>query len=139
MLSVSEVSDGLRDEGDYRLEHVHEQELSGLSAAEYCRRHDLRPTTFYGWRRLRRECGSGRIADAAVGFTEVFHMEAPPVQAVRATPPFPSAAGAVRVADVPVVFEASWAAEVALPSGAVVRVGAGADARLLRAVFEALD
>ena len=33
MLSVSEVSDGLWDEGDYRLEHVRDQELSGLSVA----------------------------------------------------------------------------------------------------------
>ena len=129
MLSVSEVSDGLWDEGDYRLEHVREQDLSGLSAAEYCRRHDLRPTTFYGWRRLRRECAPGRIA-AAAGFTEVFQVEAPP---------FPPASGAAREADVTQPLGVAWAAEVALASGAVVRVGAGADARLLRAVFEALD
>ena len=86
------------------MEHVRDQELSGLSVAGYCRRHDLRPATFYGWRRLRRECAPGRIA-AAVGFTEVFQVEAPP---------FPPASGAARVADVPVALGASWAAEVAL-------------------------
>jgi hypothetical protein len=129
VLSVSEVSNGLWDEGDYRLEHVRDQELSGLSAAEYCRRHDLRPATFYGWRRLRRKFGPGRIAATAVGFTEVFQVGASP---------FPPASGAARVADVSVALGVSWAAEVALPSGAVVRVGAGADARLLRVVFEAL-
>lgn len=136
MLSVSEVSDGLWDEGDYRLEHVRDQELSGLSAAEYCRRHDLRPATFYGWRRLRRKFGPGRIG-AAVGFTEVLQVGA---SAIRPTSPssLHPASGAAREAHVTQPLGASWAAEVALPSGAVVRVGAGADARLLRAVFEAL-
>ena len=137
-MSVSEVSNGLWDEGDYRLEHVRDQELSGLSAAEYCRRHDLRPTTFYGWRRLRCECGPGRIAATAVGFTEVLQVGA---SAIPPTSPssFRPASGAAREADVTQPLGVAWAAEVALASGAVVRVGAGADARLLRAVFEALD
>jgi hypothetical protein len=58
-----------------------------------------------------------------VSFTEVVRVGAP------ALPPWPGS---------PALAGAPWLAEVALASGAVVRVGAGADARLLRAVFEAL-
>ena len=119
-MSAGEVGFGFWDEGDYRLEHLRAQELSGLSVAGYCRRHDVRPATFYGWRRLDRGRGARGAADGAAGFTEVF------------------AVGASRIADGTPLLGSAWAVEVALPSGAVVRVGAGADARLLRAVFEAL-
>jgi transposase-like protein len=119
-LSAIEVSHGLFDDGDYRQEHLRAQELSGLSVAEYCRLHDVRPATFYGWRRLVREGGRARAGSGMVSFTEV----------VRVGPP--GLAGPARSPG------AAWAAEVALPSGALVRVGPGADARLLRAVFEAL-
>jgi hypothetical protein len=119
-LSAIEVSPGFLDDGDYRLEHLREQELSGLSVAEYCGRHDLRPATFYGWRRLVREGWRARAGSGMVSFTEVVRVGPPGLAGPAGSPGAP------------------WVAEVSLPSGAVVRVGAGADARLLRAVFEAL-
>jgi hypothetical protein len=119
-LSAIEVSHGFLDDDDYRLEHVRAQALGGLSVAEYCRRHDVRPATFYGWRRLVREGGRVQTARHEVSFTEVERVGPPGLAGTAGSPGGP------------------WAAEVSLPSGAVVRVGAGADARLLRAVFEAL-
>ena len=110
-MSRNDDSDVFSEESDYRLQHVREQELSGLSVADYCRRHDICAATFYNWRRLRRECGARRVTKDAVTFTEIGRMES------SRTP---------------------WAAEIALASGAVVRVSPGADAQLLRAVFEAL-
>jgi hypothetical protein len=122
-LSAIEVSHGFLNDGDYRLEHLRAQELSGLGVAEYCRRHDVRPATFYGWRRLVREGGRACTEGGAVSFTEVVRVGA------SGMPPWPGS---------PALVGTPWAAEVALASGTVVRVGAGADARLLRAVFEAL-
>jgi len=83
-----------------------------MSVAEYCRRHDICQATFYNWRRLHRERGVRPVPSSAVTFTEVGRLES---------------------------LGAPWAAEIALPSGAVVRVSPVADAQLLRAVFEALD
>ena len=96
------------DEADYRLKFVRDQAQSGLSVAEYCRGHDLCVATFYNWRRLERERGAG---NPGVSFTEIGRVEG---------------------------FRTPWAAEVVLRSGAVVRVGIGADVQLLRALFEAL-
>ena len=99
-------SQALLDEPDEREECVRAQRVSGLSVAEYCRRHDLCPATFYNWRRRSRE---GRPQGGGVAFTEIGRLEAP------RTP---------------------WAAEIALASGTLVRVQAGADVQWLRALLE---
>ena len=108
-MAFCELTAASSDEPDYRLRYVREQAASGLSAAEYCRRNDLCQATFYAWRRLLREQGGRRAEPGGVSFTEV------------------TGVGLLR---------ASWAAEIALASGTVVRVSNAADVRLLRAVFE---
>lgn len=107
-MSLSDVFPGLLEASDYRLQHVCEQEQGGLSVAEYCRQHHISQTTFYKWRRLGRDCPDRHFGKVGVTFTEVGRVEP------------------------------CWVAEIALSSGTVVRVGSGADAHLLRAVFEAL-
>ncbi len=119
---LSEVSRVSSDEPDYRLRHVRDQAAGGLSVAEYCRRHGLCAATFYRWRR-QLPGGRGRRPGPPAGGGEVSFTEISRVAAARV---------------VPAAQAGPWAAEIALPSGAVVRVGAGADARLVRAVMEAL-
>jgi transposase-like protein len=98
---------GLLDEGDYRVAHLRDQAASGVSAAEYCRRHGLCVATFYTWRRkIGRQDGAGV---SQVLFTEIGRMSAPPMR---------------------------WAAEVELVSGTVVRVSREADADLLRVLLD---
>lgn len=101
-------------ERDYRARHLRDQSQSAQSVAEYCRSHNLSAATFYYWRRQAGECGKepnqSRLR-GGVSFTEIARMGEP---------------------------QERWVAEVALPSGAVVRVSAAADARLLRMLVEAL-
>ena len=111
-MSLTGFSQPALDEPDYRVKHLRAQAASGLSVAEYCRRRELCAATFYKWRRLHSESEPERSPGSAMSFTEIGRI-----------------AG---------VQEAQWAAEIALASGAVIRVSAGADAQLLRAVFEAL-
>jgi transposase-like protein len=96
-------------ESDWRLGEVENWRASGLSVAEYCRRHDLCASTLYNWRRLA-ACAAGSAGQPAepVLFREIGHMEP------------------------------RWAAEIALKSGVVVRLAADADSRLLRELVEAL-
>jgi hypothetical protein len=96
---------------DYRDCHLRDQASSGLSIAEYCRRQDLCPATFYNWRRALAGSWRERPGGGVASFTEIGRVGALATQ---------------------------WAAEVALVSGTVVRVGAGADAQLLRALLEVL-
>lgn len=110
-MSLPGFSQAAFDESDYRVRHVRDQEGSGLTVAEYCRDHDLCRATFYNWRRLQRECAESGLLRSSVSFTEIGRVAA---------------------------VQSQWGAEIALPSGAVVRVGVGADAQLLRMVFEAL-
>jgi transposase-like protein len=110
LVSLNIVTQGFSDEPDYRVKHVCDQARSGLSVAEYCRRHDLCLATFYNWRRLPHEYGRKRVHAGSVSFTEVGR----------------------------VVGQAQWAAEITLRSGVVVRVSTAADAQLLRAVVEVL-
>ena len=110
-MSISDVCDGFSEESDNRLKHVCRQELSGLSVAEYCRRHAICEATFYNWRRLQRERGARRVASSAVTFTEVSGVDS---------------------------LRTPWAAEIALPSGAVVRVSTAADVQLVQALLGAL-
>lgn len=100
------------DTSDYRVKHLRTQAHSGLSVAEYCRRHHLCAATFYNWRRMAREDASQTRLPGTVSFTEIARMgEA----------------------------QGQWVAEVVLTSGAMVRLSAAADARLLRMVVEALS
>lgn len=102
------------DELDYRAQQLRDQSQSGLSVAEYCRRHNLLATTFYHWRRQAREQTKDTKdtrQPGGVSFTEIARVGGAQVQ---------------------------WVAEIALPSGAVVRVSTAADARLLRMVMEAV-
>lgn len=99
------------DESDYRVKHLGNQSRSGLSVAEYCRRHDLCQATFYNWRRHLGIPEQERAQRGAVSFTEIARVAAAPTQ---------------------------WAAEIELASGAVIRVAAQVDAPLLRALVEIL-
>ena len=105
---------GSLGESDYRVSEVEAWRASGLSVAQYCRRRDLCPATFYNWRRLAGGAAGARPTGrpaAAVSFREIGRME-------------PS--------------QPRWAAEIVLRSGALVRLAADADARLVRQVLEAL-
>lgn len=53
---------------DDRTKHLRDQAASGLSVAEYCRRHDVCAATFYHWRRQSREAvGRGRVSFTEIG------------------------------------------------------------------------
>ena len=106
LTSGSQGLQALLDEPDEREECVRAQAASGLSVAEYCRRHDLCPATFYNWRRRSRE---GGLPGGGMAFTEIGRLGA---------------------------LQTPWAAEITLASGTVVRVNANADAQLLRALLE---
>ena len=108
-VAFCELTPASSDEPDYRVRYVQDQVSSGLSVAEYCRRNDLCQATFYTWRRLQREQSGKRGESGGVSFTEITGVG---------------------------LLPSSWAAEIALASGTVVRVSNAADIRLLRAVFE---
>jgi hypothetical protein len=102
---------------------------SGLSQAEFCRRHELAPGTFAWWKHtLRREAaaqgGAKRPAPArtvvAPAFVPVRVVAAPP------TPPRPSA-------------PADAVLEIVLARGRLVRVRGRVDAPWLAAVVAALE
>jgi hypothetical protein len=108
--------------------HVSAQGLSGLSAADYCREHGLRAKSFYRWRRVLRESGE---------LGELLGAGGPrPVDSVGIGS---NALFAEVVLPVGVTAPAASGVEVALRSGAVVRVSRCFDAETLRRVVSALE
>ena len=53
------------------LKHMSLQRDSGLSIAAYCRRHDIRPSTFYGWNKRLKHPGTSVESKKSLPFVEL--------------------------------------------------------------------
>lgn len=108
--------------------HVLAQASSGLTAVDYCREHGLRPKSFYRWKRALRDSGElGQLQDA--GGPDRGGPAGRDAKALFAEVRMPEG----------VMVPAASGVEVALRSGAVVRVARGFDAGTLRRVVSALE
>ena len=54
------------------LTHFTNQQSSGLSIADYCKEHKIRPSTFYGWnKRYKKQSSPGNASDTSASFIEI--------------------------------------------------------------------
>ena len=100
---------------------------SGETQARYCERQGIPLSTFSYWRRRMPKKNS---AAPAIAFHEVTLSEFPESTSASV------GAGSRKVELVPT--SERWSAEIAMPSGIVVRVGFGLESSALKAILEAV-
>jgi transposase len=114
---------------------VAEAEQPGVNISAVARRHGIKPSLLFRWRRLARDGGDRQSTPALIPVT--LALPAP------VTPALGAAAGA----DAPPASPPTAASpepdtqriEIALGNGRVVRVGAGIDVDSLRCILDAAD
>jgi transposase len=116
---------------------VAEAERPGVNISALARRHGIKPSLLFRWRRLAREAKSPTSAPAFIPVTLALpaaEVEAPPANSEpdtggRRSPP---SAGAAR-------HRTDSRIEIELGNGRLVRVGAEVDVAVLRRILDALE
>ena len=113
---------------------VAEAERPGVTISAVARRHGIKPSLLFRWRRLARDGEDRQSAPAFIPVTLALPAaEAPEPSAAQADAPPVSPIPAANLAP------GEHRIEIALGNGRVVRVGAGIDAMSLRRILDAAD
>ena len=114
---------------------VAEAERPGVNISAVARRHGIKPSLLFRWRRLARDGADRHSPPAFVPVTLALPAAETPAQDIAAeaeTAPVPPPAAASETLD-------AHRIEIALGNGRVVRVGAGVDVDSLRRILDAVD
>ena len=116
---------------------VAEAERPGVNISALARRHGVKPSLLFRWRRLAREAKNPQSAPAFIPVTLALpaaEVEAPPANSEpdAGSGPSPSFAGAAR-------HRADNRIEIERGNGRLVRVGADVDVAALRRILDALE
>lgn len=118
-------------------EMLRRQQAEGLSIREFCEQKSLTESAFYAWRsEIRRRDQERSTVRQRPRLAKRSRARFLPV--VVADRQVASAVDAARSSVAAISVAAQSKVEIALPSGIVVRVGAGCDRRTLRAVLGAV-